>query len=158
MDGAVIGRGSIVAGGAMVREGSVFAPGSIIAGVPAKQIAERDNARANRLNAWQYHWNAQAYRRGQHRSWTGPEYEAWLREIAAKIESRRRSLGGAAKPNEVTPIGGRMDRRMRGQCACGAVQYEVDSPLGPLVNCHCRSCRRAHGAAFATSALVQLRA
>lgn len=86
MDGAVVGRGSIVAGGAMVREGSVFGPGSIIAGVPAKQIAERDNARANRLNAWQYHWNARAYRRGDHRAWTGPEYEAWLREIAAKIE------------------------------------------------------------------------
>ena len=86
MDGAVIGRGSIVAGGAMVREGSVFAPGAIIAGVPAKQIAERDNARANRMNAWRYHWNAQAYRRGDHRSWTGPAYETWLREIAAKIE------------------------------------------------------------------------
>ena len=58
MDGAVIGRGSIVAGGAMVKEGDVFGPGSIIAGVPARQIAERDNARSNRRNAWQYHWNA----------------------------------------------------------------------------------------------------
>lgn len=86
MDGAVIGRGSIVAGSAMVREGSVFAPGSIIAGVPAKRIAERDSARANRRNAWQYHWNAAAYRRGHHRGWTGPDYEAFMREIAAKIE------------------------------------------------------------------------
>ena len=86
MDGAVVGRGSIVAGGAMIREDSVFPPGSIIAGVPAKQIAERDSARANRMNAWQYHWNAQAYRRGNHRAWTGPDYEAWLREIAAQIE------------------------------------------------------------------------
>lgn len=86
MDGAVIGRGSIVAGGAMVREGSVFAPGSIIAGVPAKQIAERDNARANRMNAWQYHWNAQAYRRGDHRAWSSPEYATWIREIAARID------------------------------------------------------------------------
>ncbi len=48
-----------------------------------------------------------------------------------------------------------MDRPLRGQCACGAVQYQVDGPLGPLVNCHCRACRRAHGAAFATSALVR---
>ena len=86
MDGAVIGRGSIVAGGAMVREDSVFPPGSIIAGVPAKKIAERDSARANRRNAWQYHWNARCYRRGHHRGWTGPEYEAWIAEIAAKIE------------------------------------------------------------------------
>lgn len=42
-----------------------------------------------------------------------------------------------------------------GRCHCGAVRYEVDVPLGPLVNCHCRDCRRAHGAAFATSALVR---
>ena len=71
---------------AVVMDGAVIGRGSIIAGVPAKRIAERDNARANRMNAWQYHWNAQAYRRGDHRAWTGPEYEAWLREIAAKIE------------------------------------------------------------------------
>jgi len=58
MDGAVIGRGSIIAGGAMIREDAKFAPGSIVAGVPARQIGERDSARANRRNAWQYHWNA----------------------------------------------------------------------------------------------------
>jgi carbonic anhydrase/acetyltransferase-like protein (isoleucine patch superfamily) len=86
MDGAVIGRGSIVAGGAMVKEGSVFSPGSIIAGVPARQVAERDSARPNRRNAWQYHWNAQAYRRGDHRSWDTPEYAQWIRELAERIE------------------------------------------------------------------------
>jgi hypothetical protein len=41
-----------------------------------------------------------------------------------------------------------------GHCYCGAVQYELDGPIGPLVNCHCRSCRRAHGAAFATVAML----
>jgi carbonic anhydrase/acetyltransferase-like protein (isoleucine patch superfamily) len=87
MDGAIVGKGSIVAGGAMIREDSEFAPGSIIAGVPAKQIAERDSAGANRMNAWQYHWNAQAYKRGDHRSWDGPEYEAWIRDIARQIET-----------------------------------------------------------------------
>lgn len=87
MDGAVIGRGSIVAGGAMIREDSVFAPGSIIAGVPAKQIAERDSARPNRQNAWQYHWNAQAYRRGDHRAWDGPEYASWMRDKIREIEN-----------------------------------------------------------------------
>ncbi len=87
MDGAVIGAGSIVAGGAFVTEGSEFAPGSIIAGVPAKQIRERDMSRPNRLNAWQYHHNAQAYLRGEHRAWSGPEHSAWLAEIRAAIES-----------------------------------------------------------------------
>lgn len=87
MDGAVVGKGSIVAGGAMIREGNEFAPGSIIAGVPAKQIAERDSAGVNRMNAWQYHWNAQGYKRGDHRSWQGAEYEEWIREIARRVET-----------------------------------------------------------------------
>lgn len=86
MDGAVIGRGSIVAGGAFIKEGAVFPPNSIIAGVPAKAIRTRDSSHANRLNAWLYHRNAGCYRRGEHRAWDGPEYEAWLaakqREIA----------------------------------------------------------------------------
>jgi carbonic anhydrase/acetyltransferase-like protein (isoleucine patch superfamily) len=87
MDGAMIGPGSIIAGGAMVREGAEFGPGSIIAGVPAKQIGERDSARANRRNAWVYHWNAEAYKRGDHRAWTGPDYERWLLELAEKLET-----------------------------------------------------------------------
>ena len=86
MDGARIGRGSIVAGGAVVSEGKEFPPGSIIAGVPARQIAERDSARANRLNAWNYHRNAQLTRRGEYRAWDGPEYEAWLAAKSAEIE------------------------------------------------------------------------
>lgn len=87
MDAAVIGRGSIVAGGAMVTEGSVFPPNSVIAGVPAKQIGERDSARANRLNAWQYHLNMKAYQLGDHRCWEGSEYESWL--LAKKREVDR---------------------------------------------------------------------
>lgn len=87
MDGAVVGRGSIVAGGAMIKEGDVFSPGSIIGGVPAKKIAERDSSRANRMNAWQYHWNAQAYKRGDHRAWTGTEFETWIKDIARKLET-----------------------------------------------------------------------
>jgi len=87
MDGAMIGKGSIIAGGAMIREDAVFGPGSIIAGVPAKQIAERDSARANRQNAWGYHWNAEAYKRGDHRAWTGPDYKRWLVELAKKLET-----------------------------------------------------------------------
>ena len=87
MDGAVIGAGSIVAGGAVVPEGRKFEPGSVIAGVPAKAIAQRDNARANRLNAWLYHRNAQFYREGRHRAWDGPEFEAWRRAKQAEIEA-----------------------------------------------------------------------
>jgi len=87
MDGVVIGRGSIVAGGAMVPEGKVFAPGAIIAGVPARQIAERDSSRANRLNAWLYHRNAAAYRNGEHRAWDGPAFIAWRDRLRAAVEA-----------------------------------------------------------------------
>ncbi len=93
MDGAVIGAGSIVAGGAFITEGSEFPERSIIAGVPARRIKERDSAQANRLNAWQYHRNAQAYRAGDHRAWTGPEYERWLshlqEEVAQDLDLKR---------------------------------------------------------------------
>jgi carbonic anhydrase/acetyltransferase-like protein (isoleucine patch superfamily) len=86
MDGAVIGRGSIVAGGAVVREGSVFAPGSIVAGVPAVVIAQRDSARANRINAWVYHYNAERTRAGEQRAWTGDAYASWLAQKTAEVE------------------------------------------------------------------------
>ncbi len=89
MDGAVIGPGSIVAGGACVLEGKIYPENSIIAGVPAKVIGERDNRRANRLNAWQYHRNAEFTRSGNHRCWDGPEYEAWLAEKKREIEEDR---------------------------------------------------------------------
>jgi len=86
MDGAEIGAGSIVAGGAVVPEGKIFPAHAILAGVPAKQIGERDSSRANRLNAWQYHRNAEYTRRGDYRCWDGPDYEAWLAAKSAEIE------------------------------------------------------------------------
>jgi carbonic anhydrase/acetyltransferase-like protein (isoleucine patch superfamily) len=89
MDDAVIGRGSIVAGGAMVTEGKVFPPNSIIAGVPAKVIGERDSARANRMNAWLYHYNAEATRRGEFRAWEGPEFEAWRAAKQIEVDADR---------------------------------------------------------------------
>jgi hypothetical protein len=60
-----------------VPEGAEFPANSIIAGVPARRIRERESTRANRMNAWLYHRNAQAYRVGDHRAWDGPEFEAW---------------------------------------------------------------------------------
>ncbi len=86
MDGAVIGRGSIVAPGAVVTEGAQVPPGSIVAGVPAKVIRQRDNISENRLNAWNYHRNALAYRRGEHRAWDGEDFATFQRE-------KRRELG-----------------------------------------------------------------
>lgn len=37
---------------------------------------------------------------------------------------------------------------------CGGVAYEADAELGPIVHCHCQTCRKAHGAAFSSIASV----
>jgi len=87
MDHAVIGEGSIVAGGAFVTERSTFPPHSIIAGIPAKRIDERDCARANRMNAWMYHRNAEFTRRGNYRAWSGAAYKDWYAAKNAEIEA-----------------------------------------------------------------------
>jgi len=37
-----------------------------------------------------------------------------------------------------------------GSCLCGSIQYAIDSDLKFVINCHCRFCSKAHGAAFTT--------
>ena len=64
MDGAKIGAGSIVAGNTIVTENSVFPENSVIAGVPGKRVAERDNSRANKNNAAMYELLAARYAEG----------------------------------------------------------------------------------------------
>ena len=32
-----------------------------------------------------------------------------------------------------------------GSCLCGAVRYEVDGPLRPVIVCHCKQCRKQTG-------------
>ena len=39
---------------------------------------------------------------------------------------------------------------LTGSCLCGSVAYEVDADPGPIVHCHCRTCRKTHGSAFST--------
>lgn len=43
---------------------------------------------------------------------------------------------------------------MKGSCLCGAIGYEVDRLDSPIQHCSCRSCRKAHAAAFNTFAHV----
>lgn len=42
--------------------------------------------------------------------------------------------------------------RASGGCLCGAVRYEIDGPLRPVVCCHCEQCRRSSGHYVAASA------
>ncbi len=39
---------------------------------------------------------------------------------------------------------------MRGRCLCGAITFEVDSPVKSCVTCHCESCRRQCSAPMTT--------
>jgi len=38
-----------------------------------------------------------------------------------------------------------------GSCLCGRVRYRATEPFLDMLHCHCTDCRKAHGAAFATS-------
>ncbi|MFT6102141.1 MAG: hypothetical protein ACJATV_000038 [Granulosicoccus sp.] len=43
---------------------------------------------------------------------------------------------------------------IKGSCLCGQVTYEIIGKVGEVVHCHCRTCRKAHGAAFSSVAPV----
>ena len=43
---------------------------------------------------------------------------------------------------------------LTGSCLCGSVAYEVDAEAGPIIHCHCATCRKAHGAAFSSLSAV----
>ena len=43
---------------------------------------------------------------------------------------------------------------LQGQCLCGTIGYEVAQLDGVIVHCHCRTCRKAHASAFASTARV----
>lgn len=95
MEGAVIGENSIVAGHAFVPDGMIVPPNSVVMGTPAKVVRTADNFVTNRINAMLYHRNALAYRKGDHRAWDGPEYEAEMRRWREEAERERAARSGA---------------------------------------------------------------
>lgn len=48
-----------------------------------------------------------------------------------------------------------VDKILYGSCLCGGITYEISGPLISPLNCHCRMCRKAHGAAFRTRASLK---
>ena len=96
MDGAVIGENSIVAGGAFVREGTIVPPNSIVMGVPAQLTKTHNNWVANRMNAFLYEQNAEAYALGEHRVWSDPKGQAAVNEKMNALREEFNSLFGVA--------------------------------------------------------------
>lgn len=70
MNGAQIGRDSLVAAGAVVTEGTVIPPGSLAMGMPAKVVRplRPDEIDRNRLSAAHYVANAIRFRQAEERS------------------------------------------------------------------------------------------
>ena len=44
---------------------------------------------------------------------------------------------------------------MKGSCLCGQIAYEVDRLDSSIQHCSCNTCRKAHSAAFNSSAAVK---
>jgi hypothetical protein len=44
---------------------------------------------------------------------------------------------------------------LNGSCLCGTVAFETQKLSGPIVHCNCQTCRKAHSAAFATTARTE---
>ena len=63
--------------------------------------------------------------------------DAWSAgESAPIIEQPSRALGGD---------------RLGGSCLCGAIAYEITTPIKAVYNCHCLRCRKARAAAHTTN-------
>lgn len=91
MDGAVVGDNCIVAGGAFLKEGTVIPDNSIVMGTPGKVTKTRNNWIANRMNAYLYVANAEAFARGEHRVWNSQEFLAQagveMKRLQAEFEA-----------------------------------------------------------------------
>ena len=42
--------------------------------------------------------------------------------------------------------------KLTGGCSCGAVRYEINGPMRPVIYCHCGQCRKSSGHFVAASA------
>jgi carbonic anhydrase/acetyltransferase-like protein (isoleucine patch superfamily) len=92
MDGVILGANSIVAGHCILTEGTIIPPNSIVAGVPGRVVGERNNYVANKMNAFMYLRNGQAYAAGNHRLWADPDFDKECELEALRYEEEHRDL------------------------------------------------------------------
>jgi carbonic anhydrase/acetyltransferase-like protein (isoleucine patch superfamily) len=91
MDGVILGANSIVAGHCILTEGTIIPPNSIVAGVPGRVVAERNNYVANKLNAFTYRRNGQAYAAGNHRLWADADFNKECERERSRYEEEQRN-------------------------------------------------------------------
>ncbi len=87
MDGVVVGDNCIIGGHSFLKEGTVIPDNSIVTGTPGKVIKTVNSYVRNRLNAYLYCRNAQAYARGFHRDWDQPEAVAAIGAELKRLEA-----------------------------------------------------------------------
>lgn len=87
MDGCVIGENSIVAGHTFLKERTVIPPNSIVMGAPGVVKSTRDSGDANRLNAFLYRRNAEAYVLGDYRLWSRDSFRGEMAELMAALRA-----------------------------------------------------------------------
>jgi len=95
MDGCVVGDNCIVAGGAFLTEGTHIPDNSVVVGMPAKVIRTQNNWLKNRLNAFMYAYNATRYAQGEHRAWSGPEFETLFQQESARLQAEYTEIFGS---------------------------------------------------------------
>jgi len=81
-DGCVIGDNCIIGAHTYLKDGSFIPPNSVVVGAPGRVVRAQDNFVNNRLNAFAYVRNAQAYRDGDYELWARPEFQA---EVQAEL-------------------------------------------------------------------------
>jgi hypothetical protein len=74
--------------------------------------------------------------------------------LGAFSQSRLTPPTSAVGVNSNVRPHGNIISMLRGSCLCRAVRYTVAAEVTHAENCHCSMCRKAHGAAFPTNALV----
>ncbi len=91
MDGCEIGDNSIIAGQSFLKEGTIIPPNAVVMGTPGRVVRTANAFVANRLNAYLYWRNAQAYAEGNHRLWSSPSFQAEMQEERARLEEIART-------------------------------------------------------------------
>ena len=84
-DGCVIGDNSVIGAHTYVAEGTVIPPDSVVTGIPGRVLKVQNNFVSNRLNAFAYARNAQAYREGDHQLWGRASFQAELQQERLRL-------------------------------------------------------------------------